>query len=162
MKSVSMTSRCSIRAILAILHRSQALTPPALPQFAVTSSVSYCAPPGAIRVDRFQVVYFRDNQSIGFDIIAQSVEANVNPILDFSLNAYGLNPINLTFDLCSVASGVLCPLPQYNFSGELLSFILLRPASAGVEIPWELARVRGVPNPIRVCPEDSLLGLHRA
>lgn len=34
------------------------------------------------------------------------------------VNVYGAHPFNLTFDLCSLAHGALCPLPMYNFIGE--------------------------------------------
>lgn len=34
------------------------------------------------------------------------------------VNVYGMHPFNLTFDLCSLAHGALCPLPMYNFIGE--------------------------------------------
>lgn len=33
------------------------------------------------------------------------------------LNVYGMHPINLTIDLCSLLHGALCPLPMYNFTG---------------------------------------------
>lgn len=34
------------------------------------------------------------------------------------LNVYGLNPINVTLDLCNILGGALCPLPVYNFAGS--------------------------------------------
>ena len=34
------------------------------------------------------------------------------------VNVYGMHPFNVTFDLCSLAHGALCPLPMYNFIGE--------------------------------------------
>ena len=34
------------------------------------------------------------------------------------VNVYGMRPLNLTLDLCSVFSGALCPLPTYNFTGS--------------------------------------------
>lgn len=45
-------------------------------------------------------------------------EANVNVTANLLLNVYGLNPLNITLDLCNILGGVLCPLPMYNFTGS--------------------------------------------
>ncbi len=50
----------------------------------------------------------------------------MQPNLDLSANvyanAYGMDLINTTIDLCSYLQGVLCPLPQINFTGGPLRF----------------------------------------
>lgn len=39
-------------------------------------------------------------------------------ILNLELVAYGINAVNTTLNLCDLLSGVLCPLPQYDFVGS--------------------------------------------
>lgn len=34
------------------------------------------------------------------------------------VNVFGLVPVNITIDLCTILGGVLCPLPEYNFTGS--------------------------------------------
>ncbi|GAA5824585.1 hypothetical protein JCM11251_000485 [Rhodosporidiobolus azoricus] len=88
------------------------------------SAVSYCTAPNvepAIDVDRFLLEYYPDSGTAGFisfDISAASVEANLNPILNFELIAYGINAVNTSINLCDLLGGVLCPLPQYDFVGS--------------------------------------------
>ncbi|KAK7461003.1 hypothetical protein VKT23_008930 [Stygiomarasmius scandens] len=83
-----------------------------------TSSVTYCNPPETLLVQQFDVAYIAKNQSVSFNIIAASVEANVNVSANLLLNVYGMKPVNLTIDLCNILGGALCPLPQYNFNGS--------------------------------------------
>jgi len=45
------------------------------------------------------------------------------------LNVYGMHPVNITVDLCSILGGALCPLPMYNFTG---SDSIQLPSSIGV------------------------------
>lgn len=54
--------------------------------------------------------------------------------LEFSLNAYGIDAVNTTIDLCSLLGGILCPLPTYDFVG---SATLPLPAEVGdsIDIP---------------------------
>ncbi|TFK54409.1 TRP-domain-containing protein [Heliocybe sulcata] len=82
-----------------------------------TSSVSYCAPPEAILISRFDVKYFAGNNSVFFNISAASVEKDVNVTANLLLNAYAMK-FNFTISLCDVLSGVLCPLPQYQLNGS--------------------------------------------
>ncbi|CAH7686240.1 hypothetical protein PPACK8108_LOCUS20862 [Phakopsora pachyrhizi] len=83
-----------------------------------TQSVSKCAEPLGIIVDNFEVRYSKENSSLYFDLSAASVVQGLNLTAQISLNAYGINALNLSVDLCSVLSGVLCPLPTYNFTGS--------------------------------------------
>ncbi|GAA5907949.1 hypothetical protein JCM6882_001536 [Rhodosporidiobolus microsporus] len=88
------------------------------------SAVSYCTASDvepAIDVSRFLLEYLPDRGTAGFisfDISAASVEANLNPILNFELIAYGINAVNTSINLCDLLGGVLCPLPQYDFVGS--------------------------------------------
>lgn len=42
---------------------------------------------------------------------------NLSVSANLFLNVYGLQPLNISLDLCSVLNGILCPLPTYNFTG---------------------------------------------
>jgi hypothetical protein len=83
-----------------------------------TSSVSYCSDPLAILVETFDVRYSKVNSTLDFDLSAASVTKGLNLAAQLNLNAYGIHALNLSIDLCSVLSGVLCPLPTYNFTGS--------------------------------------------
>lgn len=72
----------------------------------------------AILVDTFDVRYSKLNSTLDFDLSAASVTRGLNLVADLNLNAYGIHALNLSIDLCSVLSGVLCPLPTYNFTGS--------------------------------------------
>ncbi|KAJ6499407.1 hypothetical protein C8R45DRAFT_864976 [Mycena sanguinolenta] len=83
-----------------------------------TSSVTYCQPPTELLVQQFDVSYFQTNNSISFDISAQSVASNMSVSATILFNVYGITPVNVTIDLCSLLGGALCPLPQYTFNGS--------------------------------------------
>ncbi|KAF8197904.1 hypothetical protein BJ912DRAFT_952525 [Pholiota molesta] len=82
-----------------------------------TSSVTYCNPPETLLIQRFELAYFPANNSVSFNVSAASVQANVNVTANLLLNVYGMNPVNVTLDLCGILGGALCPLPMYNFTG---------------------------------------------
>ncbi|KAF8813930.1 TRP-domain-containing protein [Phlegmacium glaucopus] len=81
------------------------------------SSVTYCNPPETLLVQRFEIAYFPHNTSVVFNLSISSVQANVNVSANLFLNVYGMNPVNVTLDLCNLLNGALCPLPMYNFTG---------------------------------------------
>jgi hypothetical protein len=56
-------------------------------------------------------------QSATFAFSAASVESNLNLTANLYVNIYGIEAINQTFNLCDFVEGVLCPLPQVNFTG---------------------------------------------
>ncbi|KAK7057257.1 TRP-domain-containing protein [Favolaschia claudopus] len=93
-----------------------------------TSSVTYCQPPDTLLIQQFDVSYMQQNNSITFDIVAQSV-SNVSVSANILVNVYGLTPVNTTVDLCDLLGGALCPLPQVSFNG---SQSLPLPAELGV------------------------------
>ncbi|KAF8210116.1 hypothetical protein K438DRAFT_1809034 [Mycena galopus ATCC 62051] len=74
-----------------------------------TSSVTYCKPPAELLVQQFDVTYFQQNNSISFDISAQSVATNVSVSASILVNTYGLAPVNVSIDLCSLLGGALFP-----------------------------------------------------
>ncbi|KAI9061654.1 TRP-domain-containing protein [Trametes sanguinea] len=83
-----------------------------------TSSVTYCAPPESLLIQQFDIAYFAKNQSIVFNVSAASVVPNTNVKANLFLNVYGMQPINVTLDICHLFGGALCPLPLYNFTGS--------------------------------------------
>ncbi|KAI0829724.1 TRP-domain-containing protein [Trametes gibbosa] len=83
-----------------------------------TSSVTYCAPPESLLIEQFDIAYFAKNQSIVFNVSAASVVPNINVNANLFINVYGMRPINVTLDICSLFDGALCPLPLYNFTGS--------------------------------------------
>ncbi|SCZ89271.1 BZ3500_MvSof-1268-A1-R1_Chr9g10351 [Microbotryum saponariae] len=55
------------------------------------------------------------DKTISFDINAASVEPDTRAIISLQLTAYGIQAVNVSINLCTTLSGVMCPLPQYNF-----------------------------------------------
>lgn len=53
-----------------------------------------------------------------------------------------MQPFNITIDLCDIASGVLCPIPQYNFVGGTTFFV---PDSLTNQIPGIAFVIPGAP-----------------
>ncbi|PCH43665.1 TRP-domain-containing protein [Wolfiporia cocos MD-104 SS10] len=82
-----------------------------------TSSVSYCAPPDEILVQQLDLAYFKANNSVSFNVSAAAVLPNLNVSANIYVNVYGMQPVNVTLDLCSLFNGIICPLPEYNFIG---------------------------------------------
>ncbi|WRT70226.1 uncharacterized protein IL334_007221 [Kwoniella shivajii] len=82
-----------------------------------TNSVTYCAEARAVLVDQFDIAYHKSNKSVTFSFSLASVESNLNVSANLYVNVYGIQAVNQTLDLCSFFSGVICPLPQVNFTG---------------------------------------------
>lgn len=87
------------------------------PKQLYTSSVAYCSPPIAILVTDLSLHFYPENSTLEFDLSAASIQDNLNVSIALSVNAYGLGLFNVNIDLCSLAGGILCPLPKYQFSG---------------------------------------------
>ena len=83
-----------------------------------TNAVTYCAEAKAVIVEEFDIAYHQSNHSVVFTFSFASVESNLNVSANIYLNAYGFSLINDTLDLCSYFEGVICPLPQVNFTGR--------------------------------------------
>ncbi|KAF8973007.1 hypothetical protein BDZ97DRAFT_1752061 [Flammula alnicola] len=126
-----MFSRLARSRVLAFSLLLSTLTPYsyALEDSLFTSSVTYCNPPETLLIQRFEIAYFPANNSVTFNVSAASVQANVNVTANLFVNVYGMNPVNITLDLCGILKGALCPLPMYNFTG---ADSLTLPASFGV------------------------------
>lgn len=86
-----------------------------------TNSVTYCAEARAVVVEAFDIAYHQHNQSLTFSFSLASVEDDLNVAANIYVNAYGRQIINETLDLCSFLQGVICPLPQVNFTGGFVS-----------------------------------------
>ncbi|ODN94650.1 integral membrane protein [Cryptococcus wingfieldii CBS 7118] len=82
-----------------------------------TDAVTYCAEAKAVIVDEFGITYHRSNQSVTFSFSLASVESNLNVSANLYVNAFGIEVVNQTLEICDLLSGVACPLPQVNFSG---------------------------------------------
>lgn len=61
---------------------------------------------------------FPDNQTLEIALSAGSVESDVNVTIGVDVIAYSKSLLSFSLDLCSVANGLLCPLPTYQFTGE--------------------------------------------
>ena len=85
-----------------------------------TDAVTYCAEAKAVVVDEFDIAYHQSNGSVTFTFSLASVESNLNVSANLYINAYGMEIINQTLNLCDLLEGVICPLPQVNFTGERL------------------------------------------
>lgn len=79
---------------------------------------SYCSATRAIEVDAFNLTYFKTNNSIAFEVSVRPNQADLNVEVNLYVAAYGIQIANETVNLCDFLSGVLCPLPQINFTGE--------------------------------------------
>lgn len=86
-----------------------------------TDYVAYCSEAKAVLVNQFDIAYFKANHSVVFQISAASVEPNLNISANIYAVAYGMQLLNYTINLCDYLEGVLCPLPQINFTGKSLS-----------------------------------------
>ena len=90
-----------------------------------SDQAAYCSPPSAILVPDFSVTYFRANNSLVFYFSLNSTAPGVDVDANIYVNAYGMDLLNRTVDICSLVGGVLCPLPQLNISGrsDLFTFL---------------------------------------
>ncbi|BEI81044.1 hypothetical protein CcaverHIS002_0202040 [Cutaneotrichosporon cavernicola] len=82
-----------------------------------TNAVTYCAEAKAVLVDQFAIAYWRANNSVTFAFSFASIQSNLNVSASLYLNAYGMAIFDQEINLCELVSGVLCPLPQVNFTG---------------------------------------------
>lgn len=61
-------------------------------------------------------------------------QSTTDAILNLELVAYGINAVNATLNLCDLLSGVLCPLPQYDFVGSA-TIPLPKSVTDSIDIP---------------------------
>ena len=81
---------------------------------------------------------------------AASVSKNLFPTLDISLEAYGIQAVNFTQNVCNLFDSNLCPLPMYEFNG-----------AAAIPIPNGLASNVQVPSIAFVIPDLQALATIR-
>jgi hypothetical protein len=79
---------------------------------------TYCSESRALEVDAFNLTYYKSNNSLAFEFSLRPSEANLQVEVNLYVNAYGMDLINETINLCDIFSGFICPLPQINFTGE--------------------------------------------
>ncbi|KAL7418404.1 hypothetical protein Q5752_006862 [Cryptotrichosporon argae] len=115
MRSLSRLGALALAALAAAPTAAAADPAPGTALF--TNAVTYCAEQRAVLIDAFDIAYWKANSSVTFSFSFASVEANLNVSANLYLNDYGNTIFNKTFDLCSYFEGVLCPLPQVNFTG---------------------------------------------
>lgn len=77
----------------------------------------YCAQPSAVLVNDFSATYHRANNSLVFYVSLDSVESGVDVQANVYIQAYGMDLLNRTLNICDLIGGILCPLPQLNVSG---------------------------------------------
>ena len=116
----------------------------------VASAVSYCSDARAIDVSNFQLEYDFEQALITFNLTAASVSKNLFPTLDISLNAYGIEAVNFTQNVCDLFDSNLCPLPMYEFNG-----------AASIPIPGDIASSVQVPSIAFVIPDLQALATIR-
>ena len=117
-----------------------------------TDSVTYCAEPKAVNVDEFDIAYHQSNGSVIFSFSIAALEPNLNVSINIYLNAYGFDIVNDTVDLCSYFEGVICPLPQANFTGKCDTFQV---------IPLMRSRLWYISSPLQILLEDPRYCIHR-
>ncbi|ORY42131.1 hypothetical protein BCR35DRAFT_311286 [Leucosporidium creatinivorum] len=105
------SSSCSFLIVVALLLINSALAS----QVFYASAVSYCSNARAIEVDKFLLEYNNEDKTVSFDISAASVESNLGAVLSLQLEAYGIDAVNTSINLCDELGGLLCPLPVYDF-----------------------------------------------
>lgn len=91
-----------------------------------TNAVTYCAEAKAVLVDEFDIAYWKANNSVTFSFSFASIESNLNVSASLFLNAYGITMFNQTINICELVAGLLCPLPQVNFTGAPYPFLTLQ------------------------------------
>lgn len=87
------------------------------PPRTATSSVAYCAPPKVLIVNNAALTLYPQNKTVEFELDAGSTANDVNVTVAIHVDAYGLGVIDFSLDLCTIAGGILCPLPTYQFNG---------------------------------------------
>lgn len=78
----------------------------------------YCLNSTAIQVDGFGLTYHKSNGSLAFQFSLTPIATDLDVDINLYVTAYGLELINQTINICDLFSGVICPLPQFNFTGE--------------------------------------------
>ncbi|WFD36541.1 hypothetical protein MCUN1_003424 [Malassezia cuniculi] len=83
----------------------------------VTDTVAYCGQPHAILVNGLNIGFYRHNNSVVFSFDATTIPNNLSSTVNVHLYAFGLDVVELSLDLCSIAGSALCPLPTYALGG---------------------------------------------
>lgn len=78
----------------------------------------YCLNSTSIQVDGFGLTYHKSNGSLDFQFSLTPIATDLNVDVNLYVTAYGLEVLNQTLNICDLFSGVICPLPNFNFTGE--------------------------------------------
>lgn len=81
-------------------------------------SVAYCQPPTSILVSSLKFLYNRKTEILSFSVEMSSIRSDARLDIDFSLYVYGRLFVDMSIDLCTIANGALCPVPEYHFAAE--------------------------------------------
>ena len=111
-----------------------------------TSSVAYCEAPGPLLLQSLDLRYNDDTHTLAFDVRLSSTKTDLKYDTDFLLYAYGRKFVKVHQDLCALASGSFCHIPNYNFSG-----------SAQVQIPDSISS--DIPRIVYTVPDIEALAM---
>lgn len=84
----------------------------------------YCLNSTAIQVDGFDLTYHKQNSSLAFQFSLTPIATDLDVDVNIYVTAYGLEILNQTINICDLFSGVICPLPQFNFTGKSALYCL--------------------------------------
>ena len=140
---------CALGAV-AILEQVQASNSDILqPNHTLyTSSVAYCEAPGPLLLQSLDLKYSDDTHTLDFDVRLSSTTTDLTYDTDFMLYAYGRKFVKVHQDLCALASGSFCHIPNYNFSG-----------SARVHVPDSISS--DIPRIVYTVPDIEALAMLR-
>ena len=113
-----------------------------------TSSVAYCEAPGPLLLQSLDLKYSDDTHTLDFDVRLSSTTTDLTYDTDFMLYAYGRKFVKVHQDLCALASGSFCHIPNYNFSG-----------SARVHVPDSISS--DIPRIVYTVPDIEALAMLR-
>lgn len=141
--------RCALGA-LAILTRVQASTTNVLSSnhTLYTSSVAYCEAPGPLLLQSLDMKYNDNKHILDFDVQVSSTTNDLTFKTDFMLYVYGRKFVKVHQDLCDIASGSLCHVPDKNFTG-----------SAQVQVPDSISSK--IPRIVYTVPDIEALAMLR-
>ena len=83
-----------------------------------TSNVAYCEAPGPLLLQSLDVKYNDNKHILDFEVKVSSTTGDLTYKTDFMLYVYGRKFVKVQQDLCDFASGTMCHIPNYNFSGS--------------------------------------------
>lgn len=74
-----------------------------------------------IQVDAIGLTYYRANGSLEFQFSLTPIATDLDVDINLFVTAYGLTLLNQTVNICDLFAGVICPLPNFNFTGKCIT-----------------------------------------